>query len=99
MVYIYKIFKKKEMTIKETLKKFKDIQKIILSFVDKEDAIEEIFESLKHKIEEQNICNNLYEFTLLLHLIAKIADNHFHETDFDAKIKKLILLFKDEIKE
>lgn len=87
------------MTTKEILEKYKELQTRILSFIEKDDDLEENFHNLKQIIEEQNICNNSYNFTLLLHLIAKIADNHYHETDFNPKIEKIILLFKEKIKE
>ena len=86
------------MTIKETLENFKEIQVLTLNFIEKEDEIEENFQNLKSKIDKQKICDNLYSFTLFLHLIAKISDNHFHETDFYSKIEKILLSFKDEIK-
>ena len=41
---------------------------------------------------------NKHEFKSLLHLILRISDNHYRGTNFFNKIEKILLFFKDDIK-
>lgn len=86
--------------MKESLEKFKEIQANILKFLEKDNDTEESFQNLTKIIEFlKKGTENLYDVTLLLHLLASIAENHFLEQDFYPKLEKLLLLLKDEIKE
>ena len=86
------------MTVKESLDKFKKIQAAILEYLEKDNDAEENFQNLSKSIElPKENTENLYDITLLLHLLASIAENHFLEHNFYPKIEKILLLLKDEI--
>ena len=85
-------------SIKEFIEKRKDLQIKILSFLDdSQNNAEENFQLLIHSIENQKISANKHDLTDLLHLVTKIANNHFRCADFFLKIEKIINLFKNDI--
>lgn len=87
------------MNIKGVLEIMQNIQKNILIFIENESNAEENFQNLQIIFEEQKIRENKYFLNSLLHLITKIADNHYRCSNFFDKLTKLLLIFKDNIKQ
>ena len=86
------------MSIQEYLEKMKNIQKILLEFIENEDNCEENYQNLTNIFDDYKIRKNRYDLKSLLHLIVNIANNHYRGNGFFSKIEKIILLFEDEIK-
>ena len=75
----------------------RNIQDNILNFLDKSDDNEENYQIITDIFEYQKINENIQKIKLVLKLLLKIAKNHHHETDFYAKIFKIILYFENQI--
>ena len=86
------------MNSKEFLDKNKEIQDELLDFIrnDENDTLN--FESLQTLFNDFNIRNDKHDLTTLLHLLAKISNNHHRGPSFFDKIEKIIIIFKDDIK-
>lgn len=82
----------------EHIEEMRCIQHVILSFLDDEVDTEEIFQNIISFIDEKNYNCNQYKLKALLHLIAKIIDNHHRTMDFFSKIERILLHLKDDIK-
>ncbi|KAK8835003.1 hypothetical protein M9Y10_025103 [Tritrichomonas musculus] len=86
------------MNSQEYLDAMKDIQENILNFLEGGDRADENFIILESKFYDINIKDYLYELLSLLHLIAKIGNNHHRSHDFFSKIEKILLIFEEDIK-
>ena len=86
------------MGSQEYLDMMKDIYENIQNFIEEEAISEEFFLKLKDKFNNTKISDNKYNLLSLLHIISKIVNNHHHITNFFAKIEKILLIFKEEIK-
>ena len=84
--------------ISNYIKKNKEIQEILLEFIDKQDNLEENFLNFQISFQENKIADDKHEFKLLLHFIASISDNHYRESNFFDKIEKILINFQEEIK-
>lgn len=87
------------MSIEEHIEKFKEIQAVILEFLENETNSDENFSNLKNIIDEQKICSNKQEFILFLHLISSISKNHFRGPYFISKIEKVLDNYAIDIKQ
>ena len=86
------------IAISNYIKKNKEIQEILLEFIDKQDNLEENFLNFQKSFQENKIGDDKHEFKLLLHFIASISDNHYRESNFFDKIEKILINFQEEIK-
>ncbi|KAK8883271.1 hypothetical protein M9Y10_045922 [Tritrichomonas musculus] len=86
------------MSICEYLDKNKNIQDALLTFLENEINTEEDFQKLILIINKQKIINDKHEFTLFLHLLSKISQNHYRNPDFISKIKRILKNFEKDIK-
>lgn len=78
--------------------KMKQIQNDFLEFLEKEDNIEENYQNLTKLIKDQKIGDNRLELRSFLHLISKIAKNHYRNPNFFDKIKQILQNIKNSIK-
>lgn len=86
------------MDINNYIKDKKDLYSIFLEFIEKENDYSNEYQNLIEECEKQKIRENRNELTLFLHLISKISKNHHRNSDFSAKIEKIIKLFEESIK-
>lgn len=86
-------------TVSEYLGNMTKIQENILSFIDNEDDNEENYQNIIKLFDDQKILNNPFEMKLILLLISKISNNHYRTLDFFSKIERVLLYFKDSMKE
>ena len=75
----------------------KDIQEKICNFLEDESNYDENFENLETIINNTKIRDKKHDFLLLLHLILKIGNNHFRNSDFFNKIDRILQIFKEDI--
>ncbi|KAK8891517.1 hypothetical protein M9Y10_028729 [Tritrichomonas musculus] len=76
-----------------------NIQSCLLDFIEKEDNNEENFQDLEILFDEHKIKEKKYYLISIFHLIAEIANNHYRSSNFFEKLGKIILFFKEEIKQ
>ena len=86
------------MEIQEYINNQKTLQSSFLQFLNEEDDNEENYHNLIKEINNQKILKNQDEFSLFLIFISKVSDNHYHRPNFLAKIEKILINFKKEIK-
>ena len=82
----------------ESISLMQKIQENLLNYLENETNTEENFQILKSIFEDSKIYDDKHEFQLLLHLIVKIANNHYRGPDFHSKIEKILQIFKDCLK-
>ena len=87
------------MEIQQNIDLKKTIQSNLLEFIDDESSIEENYHNLITLFNVQKIQENPDELQSVLYLILKIANNHHRSPTFFSKIEKILLFFKDSIKE
>lgn len=88
-----------DATIQEYLEKIKSMQCKILDYLDSNNNNEENFQNLVELFDKHKIRENKHELKILLILLSKISSHHYRYLDFFNKIEKILLLFKDEIKQ
>ena len=81
------------MKIQEHLEEIKIIQNFLLEFLN--DEAKESFDDLISKVKINLDENKLKSF---LHLLVIISCNHKRTQNFFSQIEKIILIFKDDIK-
>ena len=86
------------MDIEMYLDELKSLHTNLLYFIDFNENEEENFQKLIKNIEEQNIKADQHELNNFLHLLNEISFNHYRSIDFFAKIEKIMLAIKTEIK-
>ena len=79
------------------INKMKNTQTKLLDYIDNESNVEELFDNLINFISEQKFVENRNEMKAILHLISKIAENHFRGPDFFNKVTKILEYFKNSI--
>lgn len=77
------------MEIEKEIDKRKELQSLILNFIDKDDGD---FQSLTKFINDNNISKTKIDLQDLLHLLAKIADNHYRGVNFFSKKQNYLLI-------
>ena len=85
------------MDIHEYCQKMKDIQDIILKYIDDESQTENINDKLISFLNGE-IKANKYIIKATLHLISRISQNHHQQIHFNDKIIQILSNFKNEIK-
>lgn len=84
------------MNINEMLDKMKMIQNGLLKFINEENDVEEHFQNFKGIFDDHEILNKY--LVLVIHLISQVSNNHYRNKDFISKIERILLFFKDEMK-
>ncbi|KAK8840975.1 hypothetical protein M9Y10_027811 [Tritrichomonas musculus] len=84
--------------IKEYSQKMKEIQELILNFLDNDDDQEAQYNNLIKLINDQKIPSDKQGLRTILHLISKICDNYHRSKHFFNKIEKVIKNYQNEIK-
>lgn len=87
------------MEIQKYLDKIKSIYHSFLEFLCKEMNNEEHFQNLIQILEDHNIFDDHHELKVFLRLLLKISNNHFRTPEFFGKIERIILLFREQIKQ
>lgn len=83
------------MNISANLSKMKNIQDSLLIFLESQNDMENDFQIFQTKIEQDNIIDKY--FLDFLNLLLKIADNHHRTLDFNSRIDRILLFFKDSL--
>lgn len=83
--------------IQEYLNKMKNLQKNILSFVEKESTIQNDYHNIIKFIADNNIHEDRYDLKALLHLLSSISNNHHRNHDFFKKIEHIFIFLKESI--
>ena len=85
--------------VQKDIENMKKIHNHVLNFIDKENDQEELFQNIKQEIQNQNISTDSHLFKTFLYMLSKILNNHYRYPNFFAKIEKIILQYKTEIKQ
>ena len=86
------------MSFQAYLDAMKEIQENIICFLEEEANSEENFLILESKFNDIKISDSKSYLSSLMHLISKIGDNHHRFPNFFAKIERILLIFKEDIK-
>ena len=86
------------MSVIEYIDTLKDTYNAIHHFLDNEAKSEEKFQILKVSYNNTKIKYNQYYLYTLLHFISKIGNHHHRSPNFFAKIERLLIFFKEDIK-
>lgn len=88
------------MDIKQYFNQKKELNKILLSFLESDDETEEEKELKKINdfIQDEKIGEDREEFQLFIRQILKIADNHHRSPNFMNNVKQILYSLKDNIK-
>ncbi|KAK8834723.1 hypothetical protein M9Y10_025987 [Tritrichomonas musculus] len=81
------------------LEKLKNIHYKLLEYLECIDDSEENFQNIINYFEKNKILGNRYELKLFLHLFSKIANNHNRQHRLFEKIEKILLFYKNQIKQ
>ena len=87
------------MEIQEYIDEKKELQDLLLSYIDGRDDSEIDFHFLINHFENQEIRENPDEFKALIHLLLRITNNHYRYRGFFKKIEQIILYFQNDIKQ
>ena len=85
------------MNYREYASKMKEIQSILLYFIEKDDDYEENYQNLTGILESYNIQKEKHMLKLVLYLILQISKNHYRSPNFFSKIIQVLLYLKEEI--
>ena len=86
------------MSSQEYLNMMKDIQENILIFLEEEAKSEGKLLFLESKFNDTKKSDYKYYLLSIMHLISKIVNNFYRFPNFFAKIEKILLIFKEDIK-
>ena len=86
------------MSFQEYLDTMKNIQKNIVCFLEEEANSEENFLILENKFNDTKKSDYKYFLLSLMHLISKIVNNFLRFPNFFAKIERILLFFKEDLK-
>ena len=85
------------MEVQKIFEEMKNIQEILLDFLDNEDEVDEKFNNFKQIIDNLKICEQQHKFRVLLRMIAKISKNHHRYPNLISKIEQILTFYKDDI--
>ena len=87
------------LSVKSYFEKMKMIQTSILGFIENDDNMEETYQNLINIFKNHKIAKNYHLLKSTLYIIKYLLNNHHRTTNFIPKISKIILCFKEEIKQ
>ncbi|KAK8834291.1 hypothetical protein M9Y10_033174 [Tritrichomonas musculus] len=79
------------------VEKMKEIQNILLDYLDNESESKEELEHFIKILKDQNIVDDKHDFKLLLQLLIKIVNNHQRIRNFISKTEQILEYFKKDI--
>ena len=85
------------MSIEEYVEKKKNIQQVLLEYIDDESNVEENYETLIQVLKEQNIIKDLKDMKEILYLISIIGDNFHRSNTFFHKLELILQNLKEKI--
>ena len=85
------------MNIQQYLDEMKTIQNKLITFIEKEDDIEENFQNLSLIINDQKIQSNKHDLRLFLHFLSTFSNHHHRGPNFFDKIERILQFLKEEI--
>ena len=85
------------MFIAEYIKKMRDIQQLLLEYLENDDSDEQYSQNLD-KIKDFELNLNEHDLKLFLHLISQISTNHHRCNNFLDKIETIIKIYEEDIK-
>ena len=85
------------MFINEYIKKMRNIQELLLGYLESDDSDGESSENL-NKIKDLEINQDKYDFKLFLHLISQISANHHRCNNFFEKIETILKNYEEDLK-
>lgn len=86
------------MEIQSYLEKMKTIQNSLLTFLEKEENVQDNYLIFDQLLDHQNIRDNQHELKSVLYILSKISENHHRSPSFFKKIDHILHIFKNEIK-
>ena len=87
-----------KMNPQQYLDEMKKIQTNLLDFLENEENTEEFFQNLKIKIDEMIEHDDKYKIKSFFHLFTNIANYHYRGTTFFDKLFRILIIFKNFIK-
>ena len=85
------------MEIDEILIKKKNLQSLILDFIENDDTDYDYLEKITRFITNSNITNNKQNLQDLLHMILNISNNHIRNSSFINKLIQIFLFILQDI--
>ena len=85
------------MNIKEYFDQKKNIQRVLLEYLEEEMNVEENFENFLQFLKDQQFHEDYHEIKEILYLINNISNNHQRTNDFYNKIERIIEFLKKDI--
>ena len=85
------------MNIQEYLDNMKNLQDVLLVYLENQADSEVNYQFLINTINKQKICSSKQELALLLHLISTISQNYCRDFQFISKIEKILGYLGDYI--
>ena len=85
------------MNVQKIFQEMNEIQNSLLDFLDDEVVDDKKYEDFKILIEKFKIREQRHEFENILHLIAKISNNHHRYPNFIKKIETILTFYKADI--
>ena len=86
------------MDIQQFIEKMKICEEYLIEYIENQQNDEENYQKLLNLFKDQNIFNTKHSLKTLLYIIIKISNNHIRLTNFNEKIRKIIIICKDHIK-
>ena len=85
------------MSIEEYVEKKKNIQQVLLEYIDGESNVEENYETLIQVLKEQHIIEERHDTKEMLYLISNIGNNHPRSNTFFHKLELILQHLKETI--
>ena len=85
--------------IKENIKKMREIQKYLLDFIEGNNDDEVNILYLSSFFSDQENSENHNDFKMFIHLLMQIANEHHREHQFYEKLKQILFLLQERIKQ
>lgn len=89
----------KKLDVQSFFKTMKETQRSILDFIENEENAEENYQNLINFCKNQKIQEDYNLFKSTLYILKNIANNHHRNQDFISKIEKILMNYKDSIKQ
>lgn len=87
-------FYKMNSSIQEYIQNIRNIQSSILCFIENNQNNEENYQNLIQLFDDYKILNDPHETKLILTLISRIGDQHYHTLNFFEKIEQVLKFFQ-----
>ena len=85
--------------IQEFASKMKNIEEMLLDYLDQNEEQDYNYQTLINYLEEINIRESKIKLRLFFHMIVQICNNHFRSNNFFSKINKILAAYQKETKD